>query len=306
MTPGQRVEDVRLVLVVGGDPVARARSVADRVSGMTTPALVLTATPEVLAAGWTDGTQPLVEVRAQSPLDNVAAWRAGAADPEDPVHSALAVGADSPLAVLAGWEYVRRACSSRFWSTVVVDLDGTYAAARRAAVVAELGDFVERNWPENQRFSAMAAGDSAEPRLREAHRISMTVAEVEEMLSGPAEVIVANDDEGERDRIAALVDLARGAVDVDVAGTAGSGFTARFAVPATPDAEVRIRGRRLHTEVEGVPVSVRLPAVLARCRLDSALRDGGDLLVEFSVDPELWPGHLVDEVGSEVGSEQPG
>lgn len=295
MTEGLASEDPRLVLLIGGDPSARARLVRKRLSGVTTPALLLTATPEMVDQ-WEAGTDTLVEVRADSPADNVDAWRAGALDPEDPVHAALAVGADSPLSALVGWEYVRRALEARFWSTVVVDLDGTYTAARRAAAVGELDRFVESHWPENQRFAAMAAGDGAEPRLREAHRIAITIAAVETMLAGPAEIIVATDDPGEVRRRTALLNLARGATEVEISGSGRAGFSARLAVPSMPESEPRVRGRRLHTEVEGVPVSVRLPAVLSRCELTDVGQDGEYLTMEFLPDRELWSPRLIEAV----------
>src|SRR5699024_8017203 len=129
-----------------------------------------------------------VEVRPDVPAARLSSFVDGAGDE---VLAALALGGDGVLASVLGWEYARRAAAAQAWDLVVVELDGDLAGVRRIAAAGELAAFVESRWPAHVRFASMAAGDRADARLREAHRLSQLASDVSAFLAGMVEVVVA-------------------------------------------------------------------------------------------------------------------
>lgn len=281
----------RVVVVLGGDIGDRAAATADLLLEDGGTALVLTGHPGAVDPRLDTSDDGPVEVRADDPAARLEAYRSGAADPDDDVLAALTTGSDAPLAAVLGWEYARRAAASGVWDVVVVELDGDLAAVRRIAATGELAAFVESRWPAHVRFASMAAGDRADLRMREAHRLSLLAADVSDFLAGPVEPLVVGASPG---RTATLAALARGAVAPTVTPDGDGGFRAVLDVPDPPTAPIVVEGDRLRLELDGFRASLRLPPLLARCVLVDSSHDGaGAVVARFVPDPALWPAHLV-------------
>jgi hypothetical protein len=233
-----------------------------------------------------------VEVRADDPVARLEAYRSGAEDPGDVVLAALASGSDAPLAAVLGWEYARRAAAAGVWDTVVVELDGDLAGVRRIAAAGELAAFVETHWPAHVRFASMAAGERADTRVREAHRLALLAGDVSAFLAGPVEVVVAGDSPA---RTAALAALARGAVAPSVSEDGRGGYRLECPVPAVPASPPSVEGDMLRLEHDGFRAALRLPALLSRCVLVESGFDTatGSVVARFVPDPDLWPPNLV-------------
>lgn len=216
----------RVVVVLGGDPTERAAVTAAVLGRARGSALVLTGYPHAVDPGLDTSENGPVEVRADDPAARLEAYLSGAVDPDDDVLAALAAGGDTPLAAVLGWEYARRAAVAGYWETVVVELDGDLAAVRRIAAAGDLAEFVESRWPAHVRFASMAAGDLADLRVREAHRLALLAQGVADFLAGPVEVVPAGSGAA---RTAAMVALARGVVEPQIApdGEGGTGSTIR-------------------------------------------------------------------------------
>ena len=282
----------RVVVVLGGDLDSRSSTVADIIRDHGGTALVLTGHPGSVDRRLDTGDDGPVEVRPDDPAARLSSFVAGSVDADDEVLAALALGGDGVLASVLGWEYARRAAAAQAWDLVVVELDGDLAGVRRIAAAGELAAFVESRWPAHVRFASMAAGDRADARLHEAHRLSQLASDVSAFLAGMVEVVVAG---ATPHRTAALADLVRGAVAPVVAEDGHGGFRAELAVPAHPTTPVTVDGGRLRLEFDGVRAALPLPALLARCTLvDSTYDDHrGVVVVGFAPDPDLWPSHLV-------------
>ena len=282
----------RVVLVLGGGPSDRAAATAELLADAPGRALVLTGHPDAVDARLDVSEHGPVEVRVDDPSARLEAYRSGAADPDDVVLAALSAGDDTPLAAVLGWEYARRAAIAGWWGTVVVELEGDLAAVRRIAAAGRLAAFVEARWPAHVRFASMAAGERAEARLREAHRLSLLVTDVVDFLSGAVEVVLAGvSPEG----TAALVELARGAVVPEVRPDGEGGFRLAYPAPAAPDAPVAVEDDGLRVEHAGVRALLPLSPLLRRCvpvgsGFDAA---SGLVRVDFVPDPALWPPDLV-------------
>src|SRR5699024_491535 len=286
------VSGSRVVVVLGGDLDSRSSTVADIIRAHGGTALVLTGHPGSVDRRLDTGDDGPVEVRPDDPAARLSSFVAGSVDADDEVLAALALGGDGVLASVLGWEYARRAAAAQAWDLVVVELDGDLAGVRMIAAAGELAAFVESRWPAHVRFASMAAGDRADARLREAHRLSQLASDVSAFLAGMVEVVVAG---ATPHRTAALADLVRGAVAPVVAEDGHGGFRAELAVPAHPTTPVTVDGGRLRPEFDGVRAALPLPALLARCTLvDSTYDDHrGVVVVGFAPDPDLWPSHLV-------------
>lgn len=282
----------RVVVVMGGDPRARSTAVADLLLDAGGTALVLTGHPGAIDARLDTADDGPVEVRVDDPMARLDAYRSGAKDPDDEVLAALAVGSDTPLAAVLGWEYARRAAAVGFWDVVVVELDGDLAAVRRIAAAGELAAFVESRWPAHQRFASMAAGDRAGNRMREAHRLSLLAGDVADFLAGPVEVVVVGD---EPRRTSALAALARGVAEPTVTEDGDGGYRVEYPVPGTPTSAASVEGEGLRVELDGFRAVLPLPALLSRCGLvDSHFDpDQGSIVARFVPDPSLWPPNLV-------------
>lgn len=283
---------VRVVVVLGGDHRRRSRVLADLVLDHGGTALVLTTRPGGVDARLDTGDDGTVEVRPDDAVGRLESYVAGAADPDDDVLAALAAGAEGPLSSVLGWEYARRAAAVAAWDLVVVELDGELAAVRRLAAPGELAGFVESRWPAHTRFAAMAAGDRADARLREAHRLVAVASDVADFLADDVEVHVVGDDPA---RIAALADLVRGAVAPEVAEDGRGGFRVTVPVPEEPSVPVTVDAGRLCLEFVGARAVVPLPALLTRCVLVGSGMDetACSVVCDFVPDPDLWPSHLV-------------
>lgn len=288
----------RVVVVLGGDPTERAAVTAAVLGRARGSALVLTAYPHAVDPGLDTSENGPVEVRADDPAARLEAYLSGAVDPDDDVLAALAAGGDTPLAAVLGWEYARRAAVAGYWETVVVELDGDLAAVRRIAAAGDLAEFVESRWPAHVRFASMAAGDLADLRVREAHRLALLAQGVADFLAGPVEVVPAGSGAA---RTAAMVALARGVVEPQIAPDGEGGYRVDYPVPVRPSAPVSVEGERIRLELDGFRVSLPLPALLRRCVLVGSDFDpgGGRIEVRFLPDAELWPPNLVpsDVVG---------
>ncbi|MFN3602133.1 MAG: hypothetical protein ACK4UY_12170 [Dietzia sp.] len=282
----------RVAIVMGGDPEARSRATAELLLDAGGTALVLTGDPGAVDPRLDTTDDGPVEVRVDDATARLEAYRSGAVDPDDEVLAALAAGSDAPLASVLGWEYARRAAAAGVWDAVVVELDGDLAAVRRIAAAGELAVFVESRWPAHVRFASMAAGDRADSRIREAHRLSLIAAEVSEFLAGPVDVVVVGSVPG---RIAALAALARGAVTPSVAPDGGGGYRVEYPVPAPPSAPPSVEGDGLRLELDGFRTALPLPALMSRCTLAGSRFDpeAGILIASFVPDPDLWPPNLV-------------
>lgn len=282
----------RVVVVMGGDPTARSAAIADRLLHAGGTALVLTGHPGSIDARLDTTDDGPVEVRVDDPIARLEAYRSGAEDPDDEVLAALAVGSDTPLAAVLGWEYARRAAAAGFWDVVVVDLDGDVTGVRRIAAAGELSAFVESRWPAHQRFASMAAGDRAGNRLREAHRLSLLAAGVAEFLAGPIEVVVVGD---EPHRTTALAALARGAATPTVTEDGDGGYRVEYPVPAPLTAPASVEAGGFRVELDGFRAVLPLPALLTRCVLVDSYSDAGrgSVVALFVPDPALWPPNLV-------------
>ena len=282
----------RVLVVMGGAPEARSAAVADRLLDAGGTALVLTGHPGTVDARLDTADDGPVEVRVDDPLARLGAYRSGAEDPDDEVLAALAVGSDAPLAAVLGWEYARRAAAAAVWDVVVVELDGDLAAARRLAAAGELAAFVESRWPAHVRFAAMAAGDRAGNRVREAHRLALLAAGVAEFLAGPVEVVVVGD---ERSRTSALAALARGVAAPTVTEDGDGGYRVEYPVPGPPTSPASVEVGGFRVELDGFRAVLPLPALLTRCVLvDSHFdADRGSVVARFVPDPSLWPPNLV-------------
>lgn len=282
----------RVVVVLGGDIRARSEAVAELLLDDGGTALVLTGHPGAVDPRLDTSEDGPVEVRADDPVARLEAYCSGAEDPDDDVLAALSTGSDAPLAAVLGWEYARRAATADAWDVVVVELDGDLAAARRIAATGELAAFVESRWPAHQRFASMAAGNRADVRMREAHRLSLLAADVADFLAGPVELLVVGASPG---RTATLAALARGAVVPEVSPDGEGAFLATLDVPDPPTAPVTVEGERLRLELDGFRAALPLPPLLSRCRLTETTHDPerGVVTARFVPDPALWPAHLV-------------
>lgn len=285
------MKDTRVVVVMGGDPTDRAEQTADIISRDGGTALILTGHPGAVDSRLSTPGGYDVEVRADDPVARLEAFRSGAADPDDDVLAALSVGADTPLSAVLGWEYARRAAASRYWDMVIVELDGDLAAVRRIASAGELTAFVESRWPAHVRFASMAAGDHADVRVREAHRVALVAADVAAFLSGPVEVVVAG---GRPELTAAMAELARGAVTPEIVAENGT-YLVTFPAPTRPASTATVNGEMLQLEHDGFRAVLSLPALLVRCVLTDVDydEDAESVVLRFTPDPDLWPSNLV-------------
>lgn len=285
------MKDTRVVVVMGGDPTDRAEQTADIISRDGGTALILTGHPGAVDSRLFTPTGCGVEVRADDPVARLEAFRSGAADPDDDVLAALSVGADAPLSAVLGWEYARRAAASRYWDMVIVELDGDLAAVRRIASAGELTAFVESRWPAHVRFASMAAGDHADVRVREAHRVALVAADVAAFLSGPVEVVVAG---GRPELTAAMAELARGAVTPEIVAENGT-YLVTYPAPTRPASTATVNGEMLQLEHDGFRAVLPLPALLVRCVLTDVDYDDDaeSVVLRFTPDPDLWPSNLV-------------
>ncbi|MBB1034727.1 hypothetical protein G6031_10030 [Dietzia sp. CQ4] len=282
----------RVAIVMGGDPPARSEVTAQFLLDAGGTALILTGDPGAVDPRLDTTDEGPVEVRVDDATARLESYRSGAVDPDDDVLAALAAGGDAPLAAVLGWEYARRAAAAGVWDVVVVELDGDLAAVRRIAAAGELTAFVESRWPAHVRFASMAAGDRADARTREAHRLSLLAAEVSTFLAGPVEVMVAGSAPG---RTAALAELARGAVTPSVSPDGSGGYRVECPVPDRPTTPPSVEGDELRLDLDGVRTVVRLPALLSRCTLVTTHFDpeARTVVASFVPDPELWPPNLV-------------
>lgn len=285
------MKDTRVVVVMGGDPTDRAEQTADIISRDGGTALILTGHPGAVDSRLSTRGGYDVEVRADDPVARLEAFRSGAADPDDDVLAALSVGADTPLSAVLGWEYARRAAASRYWDIVIVELDGDLAAVRRIASAGELTAFVESRWPAHVRFASMAAGDHADVRVREAHRVAIVAADVAAFLSGPVEVVVAG---GRPELTAAMAELARGAVTPEIVAENGT-YLVTYPAPTRPASTATVNGEMLQLEHDGFRAVLPLPALLVRCVLTDVNYDDSaeSVVLRFTPDPDLWPSNLV-------------
>ena len=283
--------DCRVVVVQGGSPEDRAAVTASVLSQVEGASLILTGHPDAVDPGLDTSEDGPVEVRPDDPAARLEAFVSGAADPQDDVLAALAAGGDTPLAAVLGWEYARRAANAGYWDVVVVELEGDLTAARRMAAAGELAAFVESRWPAHVRFASMSAGELAEVRVREAHRLALLADDVAGFLSGPVEIVPVSGGE----RALALAALARGAVAPELVSDGAGGYLASYPVPVPPTRPVAVTGERLDLSLDGLAVSLPLPSLLRRCVLDGAEFDegAGRLHLRFLPDPELWPPNLV-------------
>jgi hypothetical protein len=286
------VTEARFVTVLGGGPADRSEATAGILLGSGGTALVLTGDTTAVDPRLDTSEDGPVEVRADDPVARLEAYRSGASDPADAVLAALASGSDSPLATVLGWEYARRAAAAGVWDTVVVELDGDLAGVRKIAAAGELATFVETLWPAHVRFASMAAGDRADTRVREAHRLALLAADVSAFLAGPIEVVVAGRSPR---RTAALAALARGAVSPTVTEDGRGGYRVEYPVPAAPTSPPSVEGDGLRLELDGFRAVVPLPALLSRCVLVDSGFDAaaGAVVADFVPDPDLWPPNLV-------------
>jgi arsenite-transporting ATPase len=286
------VTGTRVVIVMGGDPADRSHATAELLLDDGGTALILTGDPDAVDPRLDTTDEGPVEVRADDPTTRLEAYRSGAVDPDDDVLAALATGSDAPLAAVLGWEYARRAAAAGVWDTVVAELDGDLAAVRRIAAAGDLSAFVESRWPAHVRFASMAAGDRADSRVREAHRMSLLATDVSDFLAGPIEVVAVGSAPG---RTVALAELARGAVTPSVAPDGSGGYRMECPVPAPPVSSPTVEGDGLRLEHHGFRALLPLPALLSRCVLVASHFDPGECTVvaTFVPDPDLWPPNLV-------------
>lgn len=286
------MKDTRVVVVLGGDPAQRAVLTADVISGSAGTSLVLTGHPDAVDPRLDTEETGAVEVRADDPTARLEAFRSGAVDPDDDVLAALSAGGDTPLSAVLGWEYARRAAAAGYWDVVVVELDGDLAAVRRLAAAGELAAFVESRWPAHVRFASMAAGELADARVREAHRLAMLAQDVAGFLSGPLQVVVAG---AAPERTTAMAALARGAVAPDIENDDTGAYLVTYPSPTMPTTPATVDGAMLRLEHDGFRAVLPLPPLLARCILSDSNYDGGSrrVVLRFVPDPDLWPPNLV-------------
>src|SRR5699024_7784535 len=224
---------------MGADPAQRAVRTADLLTGTGGTALLLTGHPDAVDPRLDTGESGCVEVRADDPTARLEAYRSGAVDPDDDVLAALSAGADTPLSAVLGWEYARRAAAAGYWDVVVVELDGDLAAVRRLAAAGQLTAFIENRWPAHVRYASMAAGELADVRVREAHRLALLAEDVAGFLAGPLEVVVAG---GAPERATAMAALARGAVQPDIETDDAGTYLVTYPSPTMPSAPATVDG----------------------------------------------------------------
>ena len=286
------MKETRVVVVMGADPAQRAVRTADLLTGTGGTALLLTGHPDAVDPRLDTGESGRVEVRADDPTARLEAFRSGAVDPDDDVLAALSAGADTPLSAVLGWEYARRAAAAGYWDVVVVELDGDLAAVRRLAAAGQLAAFVESRWPAHGRYASMAAGDLADVRVREAHRLALLADDVADFLAGPLRVVVAG---GAPERTTAMAELARGAVTPDIETDDAGTYLVTYPSPAMPSTPATVDGTALRLEHDGFEAVLPLPSLLARCVLTGSDYDAaaGRVILRFVPDPDLWPPNLV-------------
>lgn len=286
------MKETRVVVVMGADPAQRAVRTADLLTGTGGTALLLTGHPDAVDPRLDTGESGRVEVRADDPTARLEAYRSGAVDPDDDVLAALSAGADTPLSAVLGWEYARRAAAAGYWDVVVVELDGDLAAVRRLAAAGQLAAFVESRWPAHVRYASMAAGDLADVRVREAHRLALLADDVADFLAGPLRVVVAG---GAPERTTAMAELARGAVTPDIETDDAGTYLVTYPSPAMPSTPATVDGTALRLEHDGFEAVLPLPSLLARCVLTGSDYDAaaGRVILRFVPDPDLWPPNLV-------------
>ncbi len=289
----------RVVIVLGGDPSDRSAAVADLLLDAGGTALVLTGHPGGVDPRLDTSENGPVEVRTDDPAARLEAYRSGAVDPDDDVLAALTTGSDAPLSAVLGWEYARRAAEAVAWDHVVVELDGVLAAVRRLAAAGELSTFIEARWPVHVRFASMAAGERADARIREAHRLSLLAGDVSAFLSGPVRLVVVG---AASSRTSSLAALARGAVVPEITSDPRGGFRVRIAVPDMPTAPLTVEGERLRFELDGFRAALPMPSLLTRCVLVDSAYDGvGAVEAFFEPDRALWPPNLVPAGSADAG-----
>ena len=286
------MKETRVVVVMGADPAQRAVRTADLLTGTGGTALLLTGHPDAVDPRLDTGESGRVEVRADDPTARLEAFRSGAVDPDDDVLAALSAGADTPLSAVLGWEYARRAAAAGYWDVVVVELDGDLAAVRRLAAAGQLAAFVESRWPAHVRYASMAAGDLADVRVREAHRLALLADDVADFLAGPLRVVVAG---GAPERTTAMAELARGAVTPDIETDDAGTYLVTYPSPTMPSAAATVDGAMLRLDHDGFEAVLPLPSLLARCVLTDSDYDAaaGRVILRFVPDPDLWPPNLV-------------
>lgn len=286
------MRDTRVVVVIGGDPTQRATLTADVIAETTATALVLTGHPDAVDPRLDTGEGGSVEVRADDPTARLEAYRSGAVDPDDDVLAALSAGSDTPLSAVLGWEYARRAATAGYWDVVVVELDGDLAAVRRLAAAGELEAFVESRWPAHVRFASMAAGDLADARVREAHRLALLAGDARDFLAEAVDVAVAG---GAPGRTEAMAALARGAVAPEIEIDESGSYLVAYPAPTMPSSPATVDGGLLRLDHDGFRAVLRLPSLLARCVLSGSEYDAetSRVVLRFVPDPDLWPPHLV-------------
>lgn len=311
------------VLVCGGDRADRARRIAELVERHQVPAaLVLTSSPAFFRAALPQS----VEIRDDDPAALGVAYRERLACAAGRGPGLLLADPRGSLARSLSWEYLRRAVESAAWPLVVRELDGTFAALAELAIAREAADLVEQYWPRNTRYAALAAGDNLDPALRDAHEIAGTLEIVCGWLSG---ALASHDPADERPshlevEIVAGADSDLAAVVSGLLGADSPGavpvrpperiepvdglpaYVLDVAVPAEPDAMPDVIDGELRVRFGGVPVSVPLGGVLARCTVREcrylAREKGGPRLeLTFVANPHLWPESLISAHRARTG-----
>lgn len=308
------------VLVCGGSRADRARRIADLLAAREAHgALLLTSSPTFFRAALPQA----IEVRDDDPGSLAASYRERlTADPGRGPGLLLADPRGSLTRSLS-WEYLRRAVESGAWPLVVRELDGTFAALAELAIARDAADLIEQYWPRNTRFAALAAGDHLDPALRDAHEIAGTLEIIRTWLSGalsdaagPAAHLAVEIVEGDDTDLAGVVS---GLLGADSPGAVPvrpptriepvdglPAYVLEVAVPAEPDAAPDVIEGELRIRFGGVPVSVPLGGVLARCtvrdyRYRARKKGGPRCELTFVADPRLWPESLISAHRARTG-----
>lgn len=324
---GETVSTMHCLAVCGGSRAQRAEFITRHLAALhaaegITTALVISPSPrffsQQLAAEATHNTVA-VEVRDDNPAALASSYASRMEAPASSGPAMLLRDAHGSVAQSLSWEYMRRAAESGAWHVVIREMDGNYAALAALSAPRRAAEVIEQLWPRNTRLAGLAAGESLDPVVRDAHEIAGTLDVLAGWLTAvhptadipPIEVHGVGAD-AENRHIAEVATLL-GAAAFDSALIEGPqrvaainglpSYRQRVSVPTEPDTSPVVLDGDLHLRFSGIDVQIPLAGVLARCIVHAVeftpenpeKQDPSTphITLTFVADPALWPESLL-------------